>query len=194
VINPDGAVRMPALLDISLKTADGEKIQLDNKVQVIVRLTDEDVKRGLQVVHFPGEDPFQGESAVRDAVENSDHNEEIEVLDIESERLYARLNTKENTITFNTGSFSVFALAYTIVSYYKVASGETYKITLTYDENSGIPEGSELHVEELLPGTNRYSEYLNKSAASGRVEITALLLDSLKDTGANGGLSEDPFQ
>ena len=32
VINPDGAVRMPALLDISLKTADGEKIQLDNKV------------------------------------------------------------------------------------------------------------------------------------------------------------------
>ena len=37
-------------------------------------------------------------------------------------------------------------------------------------------------------------EYLNKSAASGRVEITALLLDSLKDTGASGGLSEDPFQ
>ena len=114
VINPDGAVRMPALLDISLKTADGEKIQLDNKVQVIVRLTDEDVKRGLQVVHFPGEDPFQGESAVRDAVANSSENDEIEVLDIESERLYPRLNTKENTVTFNTDSFSVFALAYTV--------------------------------------------------------------------------------
>lgn len=114
VINPDGAVRMPALLDISLKTADGEKIQLDNKVQVIVRLTDEDVKRGLQVVHFPGEDPFQGESAVRDAVANNDNIDEIEVLDIESERLYPRLNTKENTVTFNTDSFSVFALAYTV--------------------------------------------------------------------------------
>ena len=36
-------------------------------------------------------------------------------------------------------------------------------------------------------------EYLNKSAASGRVEITALLLDSLKDTGVSNGLSEDPF-
>ena len=36
--------------------------------------------------------------------------------------------------------------------------------------------------------------YLDKSAAAGRVEITALLLDSLKDTGAGGGLSKDPFQ
>lgn len=37
-------------------------------------------------------------------------------------------------------------------------------------------------------------EYLDRSAASGRVEITAVLLDSLKDTGSNGGLSEDPFE
>ena len=37
-------------------------------------------------------------------------------------------------------------------------------------------------------------EYLNKSAATGRVEITALLLDSLKDSNDNNGLSEDPFE
>ena len=37
-------------------------------------------------------------------------------------------------------------------------------------------------------------EYLDKSAVSGRVEITALLLDSLKDTEKNCGLSEDPFE
>lgn len=37
-------------------------------------------------------------------------------------------------------------------------------------------------------------EYLSKSAATGRVEITALLLDSLKGTGANSRLGEDPFQ
>lgn len=36
-------------------------------------------------------------------------------------------------------------------------------------------------------------EYLDRSAASGRVEITALILDSLKDTRESGGLSEDPF-
>ena len=134
VINPEGGVRMPALLDISLKTADGEKIQLDNKVQVIVRLTDENVQRGLQVVHFPGEDPFQGESAVRDAVANSDINkEEIEILDIESERLYARLNTKENTVTFNTDSFSVFALAYTVEFTYEDLNGNLHIDFTGYD-------------------------------------------------------------
>lgn len=37
-------------------------------------------------------------------------------------------------------------------------------------------------------------EYLDKSAVSGRVEITALLLDSLKDTKESCGLSEDPFE
>ena len=163
VINPEGAVRMPALLDISLKTADGEKIQLDNKVQVIVRLTDEDVKRGLQVVHFPGEDPFQGESAVRDAVQSSNESDEIEVLNIESERLYPRLNTSENTVTFNTDSFSVFALAYKLVTYYTAASGETYKITLGYDETSGIPTDSELKVAEILPGNELYNEYLKQA-------------------------------
>ncbi len=174
VINPEGGVKMPALLDISLKTADGEKIQLDNKVQVIVRLTDEDVKRGLQVVHFPGEDPFQGESAVRDAVQSSNESDEIEVLNIESERLYPRLNTSENTVTFNTDSFSVFALAYKLVTYYTAASGETYKITLGYDETSGIPTDSELKVAEILPGDARYSEYFVQSlqAATNNNEET----------------------
>ena len=37
-------------------------------------------------------------------------------------------------------------------------------------------------------------EYLNRSAVSGRVEITAILLDGLKDTKENCGLSEDPFE
>ena len=37
-------------------------------------------------------------------------------------------------------------------------------------------------------------EYLNRSAVSGRVEITALLLDSLKDSREKRGLSDDPFE
>ena len=36
-------------------------------------------------------------------------------------------------------------------------------------------------------------EYLNKSAATGRVEITALLLESLKNSKDSNGLSTDPF-
>jgi len=36
-------------------------------------------------------------------------------------------------------------------------------------------------------------EYIEKSVNSGRTEITALLLDSLKDGSTGSGLSEDPF-
>ena len=36
-------------------------------------------------------------------------------------------------------------------------------------------------------------EYLDKAVSSGRTEITALLLDSLKDSDTGSGLSEDPF-
>lgn len=36
-------------------------------------------------------------------------------------------------------------------------------------------------------------EYLEKSVSSGRTEITALLLDSLKDIDTGSGISEDPF-
>lgn len=36
-------------------------------------------------------------------------------------------------------------------------------------------------------------EYLDRSAASGRVEITALILDSLRNSRESGGLGEDPF-
>ena len=181
VINPEGTVRMPALLDISLKTADGEKIRLDNRVRVIVRLTGENLEKDLQVVHFPGEDPFQGESDVRDAVENSHENDKIEVLDIESERLYARVNTNENTVTFNTDSFSVFALAYT-VDFYLNINGENYLITVTYDREVGIPDGAKLEAREILPdehaeaedegnGTDPeppsiYNEYISKAEAA----------------------------
>ena len=36
-------------------------------------------------------------------------------------------------------------------------------------------------------------EYLERSAVSGRVEITALLLDSLKDIRRTDPLMDDPF-
>ncbi len=44
-----------------------------------------------------------------------------------------------------------------------------------------------------LIGEEALREYLNRSAASGRVEITALILDSLKDSREKHGLNDDPF-
>ena len=71
---------------------------------------------------------------------------------------------------------------------------ERQKSFLDLAINRKSTESVRYMVSRGLADEEALREYLNKSAASGRVEITALLLDSLKDTGANGGLSEDPFQ
>ena len=47
---------------------------------------------------------------------------------------------------------------------YISASGETYTITVTYGAEAGIPDGADLKVEEILPGTEEYVDYLTKSA------------------------------
>lgn len=43
------------------------------------------------------------------------------------------------------------------------ADGTGFVITVTYDEEAGIPDGSKLFAEELLPGTEKYDKYLNDS-------------------------------
>lgn len=42
--------------------------------------------------------------------------------------------------------------------------GKTYKVTLTYDETAGIPEGTELNVQALRESGRKYEEYVDKSA------------------------------
>lgn len=48
-------------------------------------------------------------------------------------------------------------------------------------------------IDHHLISEDALREYLSKSAATGRTEITALLLDSIKDKTGAGTLDEDPF-
>ena len=43
------------------------------------------------------------------------------------------------------------------------ASGNTYEITLTYDKQALIPEGSTLNVKEILEGDEGYQDYYDRS-------------------------------
>ena len=43
------------------------------------------------------------------------------------------------------------------------AKDRTYKVTVTYDETAGIPEGSNLHVREISKDTQKYRKYLDKA-------------------------------
>lgn len=48
-------------------------------------------------------------------------------------------------------------------------------------------------IDHRIVSTEALREYLQKSSTSGRTEITALLLESIKDNRAETALSEDPF-
>ena len=78
-------------------------------------------------------------------------------------------------------------LTQTVIS----ACGDTYTITVTYDENAEIPGDAELKVREILPRDAEYADYLEeaKKAASG--EAYASEPDEYETTeeegaGANG--------
>lgn len=49
-------------------------------------------------------------------------------------------------------------------------------------------------IDHDLVSDDALKDYLSKAASTGRTEITALLLDSMKDKTAAGALSEDPFE
>lgn len=156
-------VRLPGLYDISIIDAEGAKIEPKAPVSVSIKLANAEAdNEDLHVVHFTEEIPQELVEAEAKSEEQTEVQPIAEEDKIESENIKA--NVEGDTVTFDTQGFSVYAFAYKIVTYYKTASGETYKITLNYDENSGIPEGAELHVEELQQDTERYEEYLAKTA------------------------------
>ena len=44
------------------------------------------------------------------------------------------------------------------------ADGERFRITVTYDEDAKIPDGSVLVAREILDGTEEYEKYLGKTS------------------------------
>lgn len=74
--------------------------------------------------------------------------------------------TKKDKISFDADAFSVYAvvnyaqISQTVIS----ASGETYKITVTYGEDAKIPDGAELKVREILPGDEEYDSLYSQAA------------------------------
>ncbi|MGI5912548.1 MAG: VWA domain-containing protein [Syntrophomonadaceae bacterium] len=65
--------------------------------------------------------------------------------------------------TFDVNSFSTFTVTWNLEKEFITADGETYKITVTYDKDAGIPDGSTLDVRELERGSEEYMYYYNES-------------------------------
>ena len=97
------------------------------------------------------------------------------------------------TVTMKTGE--VFTIRVTDAQIKKTvisASGETYEITVTYDDSAEIPDGAELKVKEILPEDEKYDEYYQQSLEKvGVVDTEAeeeaeTIVDAVTD--ALGGL------
>ena len=161
-------VRLPGLYDITILDAEGSEVEPKAPINVSITLANADSEEQLHVVHFTEEMPEEQVAAA--AEEKTEEQTEAlplpEEEQISSEKIDA--NVDGNTVIFETEGFSVYAFAYAVVYYFKTASGETYLIRLDYDAESGIPVGSVLNVEEILPEDARYAEYLGAAIRAAK--------------------------
>lgn len=101
-----------------------------------------------------------------------DDSAQIDVLHIgdETETMDATVNGEN--VEFTTEGFSVYVVVRRVIEQTLTASdGNEYRITVTYDSESGIPEDAELIVTEIKAGDEGYERYVSESAE--KLEIPA---------------------
>ena len=137
------------------------KISFGEELQKELRVKDPD---RVYIVHFVV-DKKTGEVAPK-------------VLDTDVTDITVK-NNKVTEAAFTTESFSVFAVVYTQLSTNVLAAdGKTYKITVTFGDDAGIPEGASLEAEEILPDSEEYKDCIAKA-------MEALLNHGNQQDGAN---------
>ena len=95
----------------------------------------------------------------------------------------SEVDQKNETVAFDAGSFSVYAIVYTVGSEFS-ANGELYEVTVTYGEDAKIPEGSTLKVTEFSEDDAEYeyarnSVLADKKAKGEKVDLKSFGLAAL---------------
>ena len=84
--------------------------------------------------------------------------------------------TSEETLTVTMKDGEVFTILVTdaqITTHFIDAKGDTWEITVTFDDDAGIPDDAELRVNEIMPEDEEYQEY---------AELTAEAVGTAADT------------
>ncbi|MBQ6234776.1 MAG: CHAP domain-containing protein [Clostridia bacterium] len=124
------------LLDITILSA-GAEIQPQRPVNVTIRPENTVPQEDTQIVHF---------------------GEETELIDSE---------TVDGEIRFETEGFSVYGIVGSTIEQSVLASdGSTYRVTVTYDETAGVPEGAQLLVSELNEEAEDYGDLVAMSESA----------------------------
>ena len=83
--------------------------------------------------------------------------------DAESEaELVGTAESEADWVSFNAESFSLYVVSIVIDKTITATDGNTYKITVTYDDGSEIPVDAQLQVRELIG--EEYEDYLGRTA------------------------------
>ncbi|MBR0378561.1 MAG: Cna B-type domain-containing protein [Lachnospiraceae bacterium] len=185
VLSNLGASEMPfaRFFDIRFEI-NGDEIQPAADVNVTIELA-EVLEDDVKAVHFEHEvDTLVSDSDdLRRSVDDEDLSNALDVEPeddenrtetnkaalIDSERVVAE--HLSSAVSFTANSFSVYGIVGTVIEKNVLASdGKNYKVTVTYGAETGIPEGAELEVEEILPDENgnastssAYDEYVAKT-------------------------------
>ena len=68
------------------------------------------------------------------------------------------------TVTMKNGEvFTIRVTDYQLSTNVLTADGQTYKITVTYDDDAEIPDGTKLVASEIEPGTDEYIQHLGQA-------------------------------
>ncbi|MDO4519846.1 MAG: LPXTG cell wall anchor domain-containing protein [Eubacteriales bacterium] len=140
-VNVEEKIERIVAYDICFLTPDGEEIEPLKSVRVTMTSPDVAEADDTYIVHV------------------EDETLETKVVDrIEEE-------SKEDEVIFASNEFSVYGYVFTqkLTASVLTSEGESYTINVYLDENSGIPEGAELIVNELQSGTDEYISYLNET-------------------------------
>ena len=99
--------------------------------------------------------------------------------------------TSEETLTVTMKNGEVFTIRVTdhqISTNVLTADGKNYRITVTFDDDAEIPDGTKLVAEEILQGTDEYNQHLGQTWS----EVNKEYLEKEQQRGMdNDGLDDD---
>ena len=66
-------------------------------------------------------------------------------------------------VVFDADSFTIYAIVYTVDTYFRSYTGETYRVMMDFDESAGIPQNAKLEVNEILEENTEYDDLLSQA-------------------------------
>ncbi|MBR4462544.1 MAG: hypothetical protein IKS51_08205 [Erysipelotrichaceae bacterium] len=149
-LDAETTIRRVVAVDITFFDKDGNEIEpaCEIKVSLVSDMIKE--SREAQIVHIDD----NGEGTLVEQSQEESQNDEV---------------------IFESKEFSTYAIVI-IETFYIDSEGETYKVTVTYDENSNIPANAVLDVREITSEDEEFYSYCNELKETITDEIRYLRL------------------